>query len=270
MFVVWMIFNYWYFFLWMLVLPFSQSAFLIAYITLHLLVIFVWVCVCVRERERERERERAWVCIYILGRFRISLIFIFSVCVCVWMCVLSCFVYIYIYMCVCVCWSPFVCVYDSCFIQLSFKFICKFIFLYLKLHEVVVWYFGIILNSPWLHSYRCFDTFNFLFSSILILLWGDVFALRACIDPMYIFLHLLHSIKTTALFDLQLKRIYFEFGFRVFKGIRFTFYNCITYFALFIIAFSNPLSCVFTEWRRGQYSFKILGLSLVFNEFFGV
>ena len=60
---------------------------------------------------------------------------------------------------------------------------------------------------------------------------------------------------------------YFEFGFRVFKGIGFTFYSYIIYFASFITAFGNSLSCVYSEGRRGEYSFKIFGLSLAFNDF---
>ena len=62
--------------------------------------------------------------------------------------------------------------------------------------------------------------------------------------------------------------LYFEFCFRVFKGIGFSFCNYITYFASFIIAFGNRLCCVFSECRKGEYSFKIFGLSLAFNDFF--
>ena len=61
--------------------------------------------------------------------------------------------------------------------------------------------------------------------------------------------------------------IHFEFGFWVFKGIGFTFYNYITYFASFIIAFCNSLCCVFSESRRSEYPFKIFESSLAFNYF---
>ena len=61
--------------------------------------------------------------------------------------------------------------------------------------------------------------------------------------------------------------LYFEFCFWVFKGIGFSFYNYITYFTSFIIAFGNSLCCVFSEWRRGEYSFKIFRLFLAFNDF---
>ena len=38
------------------------------------------------------------------------------------------------------------------------------------------------------------DTFNFLFSGIsVLLLWSDILVLRVCVDPMYTFLHFLHS-----------------------------------------------------------------------------
>ena len=37
----------------------------------------------------------------------------------------------------------------------------------------------------------------------------------------------------------ELQSIYFEFCFWVFKGIGFTFYNYITYFASFIFAFGK-------------------------------
>ena len=50
-------------------------------------------------------------------------------------------------------------------------------------------------HGRWLHSYRCFDIFNFLSSVILIwFLWSDVLVLRACVDLVYISLHLLHSV----------------------------------------------------------------------------
>ena len=45
--------------------------------------------------------------------------------------------YVCMYVCVCGCLFPFVCVYNSCFIQLWFKFISKIIFFYLKLRVVV-------------------------------------------------------------------------------------------------------------------------------------
>ena len=57
------------------------------------------------------------VCVCLLEWFRISLIVIFSLCICER--VSSDFLYIYI------CLFPFVCVYDSSFIQLWFKFILK-------------------------------------------------------------------------------------------------------------------------------------------------
>ena len=41
----------------------------------------------------------------------------------------------------------------------------------------------------------------------------------------------------------------------------------ITYFTSFILAFGNSLCCVFPECRRGEYSFKIFGLYLFFNDF---
>ena len=54
---------------------------------------------------------------------------------------------------------------------------------------------GIVLNSPLPHSYRCLDSLSFLFSGILMLLLrNDILILRACVDPMYTSLHLLHSI----------------------------------------------------------------------------
>ena len=63
------------------------------------------------------------------------------------------------------------------------------------------WKIGIILNFPLLHRYRCFETLNFMFSSIfLLLLWSDVLVLSACVDPMYISLHSLHLIMYTTFF----------------------------------------------------------------------
>ena len=78
------------------------------------------------------------VCVCVLEWFQISLIVIFSVCECVLRFILCVsvyiYIYIYIYICVCVCMfvSICACVYDSCFIQLWFKFIYKILFLYLK------------------------------------------------------------------------------------------------------------------------------------------
>ena len=54
---------------------------------------------------------------------------------------------------------------------------------------------GVQTKNLYIHWYRCFETFDFLFSSILILLrCSDALVLRACVDLMYISLHLLHSI----------------------------------------------------------------------------
>ena len=36
---------------------------------------------------------------------------------------------------------------------------------------------------------------------------------------------------------------------------------------MLIITFGNPLYCFFSECRRGEYSIKIFGLSLAFNDF---
>ena len=104
-----------------------------------------------------------------------------------------------------------------------------------------------ILNFPLLHWYICFETFNFLFSSILILLlWSDVLVLSACVDPMYISLHSLHSIMYNTFFESQLEILFIlnlVSGFL--KGTEFTFYNYITYFASFNFAFGDSLCCVF-------------------------
>ena len=100
-----------------------------------------------------------------------------SVYVCLWVCVCMCVLkwfqisLILIFLCVCVCVNIF----------LEIFFLCVLI--------------GIILNLPRIHCYRCFETCNFLFPSILILLLcSDVLVLRACVDPMYISLHSQHSI----------------------------------------------------------------------------
>ena len=39
----------------------------------------------------------------------------------------------------------------------------------------------------------------------------------------------------------------------------FSFYDYITYFASFIITFGNPFYYIFSECKRGEYSFKFLG-----------
>ena len=102
------------------------------------------------------------------------------------------YIYIYIYMSVrvcvraraCVCFSLCVCIIPVLFkvgLNLSINFL-SFIWSNVK---SLVWYIRMTLNLPWLHSYRCLDTFNFLFSGISAWLY---------VDPMYISLHLLHSI----------------------------------------------------------------------------
>ena len=46
--------------------------------------------------------------------------------------------------------------------------------------------YGIALNYPLLHSNRCLDTFDFLFSGILmLLLWSEIMLLRTCVDSIY-------------------------------------------------------------------------------------
>ena len=171
--------------------------------------------------------------------------------------------------CVCVCLCFHLCVYNSCFIQSGLEIFYKvFSFIWNNVLSLI-WYMGITLNLPWLHSYSCFDTFTFLFSGIFILLlWSDILALKACIDPMYISLHLLHSIMLTMFFWVAAYIfIYSEFCFWVFKGIRFSFHNYITYSTSFFLAFGNSLYCVSPECWRGEYSFNIFELSLTFNDF---
>ena len=65
------------------------------------------------------------------------------------------------------------------------------------LFEVMCSYqFGILpLIQTLLHSYRLLDIFSFLYSgNLTLLLCSDILVLRNCVDPMYIFLHLLLSI----------------------------------------------------------------------------
>ena len=50
----------------------------------------------------------------------------------------------------------------------------------------------------------------------MLLLWSDILVLRACVNPMYTSLHLLHSIMYTTFFELQLKPLFimnFVLGF---------------------------------------------------------
>ena len=132
------------------------------------------------------------VCVCVLEWFRISLLLIFSLCMCGWVFWdFFVYIYIYIYMFVSIC----VCIYDSCLFIFSLNLpISSFSFIWSSVLSFV-WYIGIILNLPRLHWYRCFDTFNFLLSSILILLlWSNDLVLRASFGPMYISLHLQHSI----------------------------------------------------------------------------
>ena len=91
---------------------------------------------------------------------------IFSLCVCVNVC-LKIFVCIYIYIYMYVYFHLLVCTIYGLFnfgLNLSIKF---FSFIWNSVLSFV-WYIGIILDLLRLHWYRCFETFNFLFSSILI------------------------------------------------------------------------------------------------------
>ena len=76
-------------------------------------------------------------------------------------------IYIYIYIYIYACFHLWLCTIDVLFnfdLNLSITF---FSFIW-SCALSFVWYIDIILSLTRLHLYRCFDTFNFLFSSILI------------------------------------------------------------------------------------------------------
>ena len=88
---------------------------------------------------------------------------------------------------ICLLDSVGLCVYKSCCIQRWLEFIHEVFCSVWSNVYLLIWYVGIILNSPWLHYYKRLDTFNFLFSVILILpLGSDFLVLRAFVDPIYI------------------------------------------------------------------------------------
>ena len=68
--------------------------------------------------------------------------------------------------------------------NLCLEIFCGYIYMYIYICVCI-----------YTHTHTHTHTFNFLFSSILILLmYSEVLVLKACVDPMYISLHSLHSI----------------------------------------------------------------------------
>ena len=162
-------------------------------------------------------------------------------------------------MCVCVCVRalcvcfPFVWV-CVCIILVLFNVALNLCMKFFLLFEIMlVWYIGTICLS-WLHLYGCLDTSNFrIFGMLVLLLWSEILVLRACVDPMKIYIY--NSRFCRLRFWSQLKSL-FILNVRTFKGIGFSFWNYITYFTSFILAFGNSLYCVLPECRRDEYSFK--------------
>ena len=124
------------------------------------------------------------------------------------------YIYIYIYTCLfsfmCVC----VCVVHVLF-NLDLNLSIKFPLFEVTCSRCLIDLHNIKFSSAIL--YRCFETVNFLFSSILILrLWSDVLAFSACVDPTYISLHLLHSIMYTTFLSCSLSVYLFWIWFQGF------------------------------------------------------
>ena len=94
----------------------------------------------------------------------------------------------------------------------------------------LVWYMGITLNLPWLHSYRCFDTFNFhffcYFDIALVKWYSGIKSL--CWSYAYFLTFITFNYADCVFWITAYVFIYSEFCFRVFKGIVFSFYNYIT------------------------------------------
>ena len=155
-------------------------------------------------------------------------------------------VYIYIYIHIYICLFPFVCVCVAHIhvlfnfgLNLSIKFI-SFI------RRSVVWYIGIILNLHRLHLYMGFNTFIFLFfflfwyysCEVMSLYFGPVLTLCIFLCIGYI--------QLCGLRFLICSFIYFEFCFRLFKGLGFHFFNYITYFtSFFFFCIGNPFVMCF-------------------------
>ena len=120
-----------------------------------------------------------------------------------------------------------------------------------------------VLNFPWIHSYRCLDSFNFsLFSGILMLLlgWGYILVLRACADSIYTSLHFFTSDYANF--------IYYGFCFRVFKGI--AFFSIIISHTPHILFLRLVTPCVVFSPNVQELSTflkNIFVLSLDFNDF---
>ena len=112
----------------------------------------------------------------------------------------------------------------------------------------LVWYTGIVLNFPLLHSYWCLATFNFLFSGILmLLLCSDILVMRTCFD-----LCTLLNICQIRLcrqhfflsWNLNLYLLSIFSGF--FKVLGFDSINYTSFSTSFILTFRYSLCCEFS------------------------
>ena len=133
--------------------------------------VYVWMCVL----------RFFPVCMYVCGNvvWNIQVIIFFTN-------NFSVYIYIYIYIYIYVCFLLYTCIVHVLFdfgLNLSINF---FSFIWSSVSSLF-WYMSVILNLLWLHSYRCFDTFSFVFCYFIP--WSDVLVLRACVDPMYISLY---------------------------------------------------------------------------------
>ena len=118
-----------------------------------------------------------------------------------------------------------------------------------------------ILYFPPLNWYRFFETFNFLFSSILILLLcSDVLVLSACVDPMYISLHSLHSITYTTFFELLLNFLFILNLVSEFLKVKYLPSIIISHILhRLFLHLATPCVVFFSECRRGSIIFIFLG-----------
>ena len=113
---------------------------------------------------------------------------------------------------------------------------------------------GIVFNFLRIPSYRCLDTSNFfLFSDILmLLLWSEILVLRACVETIYTLFYITFYYVDYVFLSCG-PNIYYEFFFRVFEGIGFSFYNYITYSTSSILASGNSFYCVSMNVVEGVF-----------------
>ena len=158
------------------------------------------------------------------------------------------------FLCMRVCLFLSLSVYCLSSVKCRLHFLWSFFF-YLKNWVVVCLVYWHCFERYILHSYRCFDSFSFLFSgNLILLLWSDILVLRACVDLIHSFFYICYIRLCWLRFLNCCLNFYLLWTlFWIFEGLGFSIDNNITYSTSFILAFCNLMCCMFPECSRGEY-----------------